>query len=109
LPVILRTLFRPLDGLTVALCLSLLALNMLDAFATLRHLAHGAEELNPLMAAALRFGARPFLLIKHGLASVGILALLAHGGPRAARVALCVLVPIYLALGAYQVGLFFAM
>ena len=44
-----RALYRPLETRTTLLCLAILLLNMLDAFATLRHLEHGAEELNPLM------------------------------------------------------------
>ena len=35
------------------LCLRILALNLVDAFATLRHLEHGATEMNPFMLALL--------------------------------------------------------
>ena len=43
-----RAIARPLDSRTAYLCLTILALNLLDAFATLRHLEHGATELNPV-------------------------------------------------------------
>src|SRR5260370_30748 len=49
-----RAIARPLDNRTACLCLVILALNLLDAFATLRHLEHGATELNPFMEVLLR-------------------------------------------------------
>lgn len=102
-----RTLVQPIDRRNALLCLALLGLNLLDAFATLRHLAHGATELNPLMELLLRRGACSFLLFKHLLASVGVLGIALHPEPRAARWALYVLLPLYLLLDLYQIALFY--
>lgn len=99
-------LARRLDRSTVFLCLSIVLLNLVDAFATLHHLAYGAEELNPLMRALISHGALAFLLGKHLLASAGVIGIALYPGPRASRLALAVLFPIYLALAGYQLCLF---
>jgi hypothetical protein len=104
-----RTLARPLDNRTAYLCLAILALNLVDAFATLRHLEHGAEELNPLMLALLHRGARDFLVVKHLLASIGVVGISLYPGQRAAHIALAVLFPVYFLLALYQIGLFYVM
>jgi hypothetical protein len=104
-----RAVTRPLDPRIATLCLAILALNLLDAFATLRHLEHGAQELNPLMAALLRHGAGHFLVIKHLIASAGVIGIALHPGRRAADVALFILVPLYALLAAYQIALFYVM
>ena len=70
-----RTIARPLDTRTAILCVAILALNLLDAFATLRHLEHGATELNPFMSALLHRGAGHFLIVKHLLASAGVIGI----------------------------------
>ena len=98
---------RPVARRTLILALAIVGLNLVDAFATLRHLSHGAEELNPLMGALLRCGPLRFLAVKHALASLGVLGIAIHPHARAARVAMWVLLPLYLLLAAYQVALFF--
>jgi hypothetical protein len=105
----MEILRRPLDGRTTFFCLSILALNLLDAFATLRHLEHGAEELNPFMLALLHRGAGSFLLTKHLLASIGVVGIALYPERRAARAALLVLFPVYFLLAVYQIGLFYVM
>ena len=102
-----RVLRRPLDARVAALCVALLLLNLVDAFATLRHLEHGAEELNPFMDAMLRRGAQSFLAAKHGLASAGVVGIALYPETRAAQMALYLLIPLYLALAIYQIGLFY--
>jgi hypothetical protein len=104
-----RALVRPLDRRTTVLCMAILVLNLVDAFATLRHLEHGAEELNPFMLALLHQGAAPFLVVKHGLASIGVLGIALYPGQRAANIALAILFPIYALLAVYQIGLFYVM
>jgi hypothetical protein len=104
-----RTLVRTVDARTAALCVVILMLNLVDAFATLRHIEHGAEELNPFMLALLHRGARQFLLVKHGLASLGVLGIALYPTQRAANVALAVLLPVYAVLAVYQVCLFYVM
>jgi hypothetical protein len=104
-----RAIVRPLDNRTALLCLAILALNLLDAFATLRHLEHGAQELNPFMLALLHRGAGHFLVVKHMLASAGVIGIALHPGRRAADIALFILVPLYSLLAVYQIALFYVM
>ena len=104
-----RVLTRELDARTSFLCLAILMLNLVDAFATLRHLEHGAEELNPFMQALLHHGAQPFLLVKHALASVGVLGIAVYPRQRAANIALAILFPVYFLLAIYQLVLFYVM
>jgi hypothetical protein len=97
---------RPLDLGTSALALTIVLLNLVDGFATLRHLTYGAEELNPLMQILLQHSAAAFLLVKHLLASLGVIGIAMHGRVRAARVALWLLFPLYVAIAVYQMLLF---
>jgi hypothetical protein len=91
---------------TVVLGLAIVALNLVDAFATLRHVDHGAEELNPLMRALLRDGPSRFVAVKHVLASLGVVGIAMHPRLRAARFAMWLLLPLYGALASYQMALF---
>jgi hypothetical protein len=104
-----RAFVRPLDPRTARLCVAILALNLLDAFATLRHLEHGATELNPFMQALLNHGAAHFLIVKHLLASAGVIGIALHPGRRAASIAFLILVPLYTLLAIYQIALFYVM
>jgi hypothetical protein len=100
-------LSRPLQRSSLYTALAILCLNIVDALFTLRHLAHGAEEMNPLMDQLLQLGPLPFVIGKHCLASLGILGILAFDHTRAARLALrWVLLPVYLCVAIYQVILF---
>jgi len=104
-----RAIARPLDRRTALLCVAILCLNLLDAFATLRHIEHGAEELNPFMLALLHHGATQFLIVKHLLASAGVIGIALHPGRRASDVALFILFPLYALLAVYQIALFYVM
>jgi hypothetical protein len=104
---VLRAAFvRPIDVHTGLLVMAILVLNLIDGFATLRHLHHGAEELNPLMLALLRRGSEHFLIVKHLLASLGVIGIAMHGQVRAAMIALWILFPLYTAIALYQIFLF---
>ena len=103
---VVSTLVRPLDPRTAALVMGILLFNLLDGFATLRHLHHGAEELNPLMLLLLQRGSEEFLVVKHLLASLGVIGIAMHGDVRPARVALWILFPLYSSIAAYQALLF---
>jgi Domain of unknown function (DUF5658) len=85
--------------------LCIICLNLFDALGTLWNLSRGAEELNPLMSLLLAAGPHSFVLVKHLLASVGVLGILAHPGARASRVALWILLPLYGCIAVYQVAL----
>ncbi len=104
--VLARFRSRAIDRKTVALGLAIIGLNLVDAFSTLRHLDHGAEELNPLMQLALARGPMSFFGLKQLLASVGVIGIVAHPEVHAARVALLILIPIYALLALYQLVLF---
>jgi hypothetical protein len=98
---------RPLAARVALTALAVIALNLLDAFCTLRHVSLGAVELNPLMRALLEEGPLTFLVGKHLLAAAGVIGIVAHARHRAARRMLrCVLLPVYAAIGVYQVALF---
>jgi hypothetical protein len=110
LPIVARrapSAFRtPLPVRTTIFALAIVVLNLIDAFGTLRHLAHGAEELNPIMQALLDAGPVSFVLGKHLLACGGIIGILAHHRyPAAGFVLRWVLFPIYLAIATYQIVL----
>lgn len=59
------------------LALTILLLNVLDAFLTLTLLTVGARESNPLIAFVLDEHPKLFVLTKIGLTSVGVLVLVA--------------------------------
>lgn len=97
---------RPLSRASSRVALAIVFLNLVDAFGTLRHVAHGAEELNPLMERLMEEGALPFVLGKHVIACAGIVGVLLYSRYRIARWALELgLFPVYLAIAAYQIAL----
>jgi hypothetical protein len=99
---------RPIAPRVLLVALAVLTLNLVDGFATLRHLQLGAIEVNPLMRALLARGPITFLLGKHLLASIGVIGIVAHSQHRPARILLYWgLLPVYAAIATYQVALFF--
>ncbi len=58
--------------------LSILMFHVLDAFFTLAHIARGGNEVNPIMDYFLQIGPAPFVAVKLGLASLGLLFLGLH-------------------------------
>jgi hypothetical protein len=97
---------KHLAGGSVAAAIGVLLFNLVDAFGTVRHLAYGAQELNPLMGALLRRGPLCFVVAKHLLASGGVLGIVAYGDVAIARIALrYVLLPLYAGIAAYQAAL----
>jgi hypothetical protein len=98
---------RPVAAQVALAALAVIALNLVDAFCTLRHLQLGAVELNPLMRILLESGPLTFLLGKHLLAGAGVLGIVACSRHRSARRMLrSVLLPVYSAIGIYQLLLF---
>jgi hypothetical protein len=98
---------RPISRGVVTVALIVIGLNLLDAVCTLRHLSMGAVELNPLMRALLEHGPLAFVVGKHCLAAAGILGIVAHSShPAAQRMLRFVLLPVYSAIGTYQLVLF---
>ena len=97
---------REVDRTMLFLALSIICLNLIDAFCTLRHLRHGAEELNPLMDALVRCGDGWFIAGKHAIASTGIIGILTQQQLRLVRISLWGLLGVYTLLAAYQCILF---
>src|SRR5262245_61191066 len=79
-------LHRPIEWRRATLGLAVILLNLVDAFGTLANVDRGAEELNPLMAVLLGWGSGQFVVLKHLLASIGVLGILVYPGTRAARI-----------------------
>jgi hypothetical protein len=66
------------DARLLLITLSVMTLSMLDAFFTMRLVACGAVELNPVMHVFLELGATPFFLAKYLPTVAGIVWLLVH-------------------------------
>ena len=62
----------------MVLALLIFVSSLLDALLTLRHLYHGGQEANPLLAMALTNSTLLFLQLKIGLTGVGVWWLAAH-------------------------------
>jgi hypothetical protein len=102
-----RFVTRPIPTAVLVVALAVVALNLLDAFCTLRHIEQGAIELNPLMRLLLDEGPLAFVVGKHILAAGGVVGIVAHARHAAARKMLgYVLLPVYGAIGTYQLALF---
>lgn len=90
---------------------ALLLLSVTDAFLTVRLLAGGAEETNPLLAFVLNEHPRLFAAVKMALTGLGAVVLVALARARVfklvrASLFLYALVAGYLALVAYEAWLF---
>jgi hypothetical protein len=88
----------------------MLLLSIADAFLTVRLMAGGAEETNPLLAFVLNEHPRLFAVVKMGLTALGAVVLVALARARVfklVRVSLVLygLVAAYLALIAYEAWL----
>jgi hypothetical protein len=86
--------------------LAILGLNCLDMVLTVRHLALGAVELNPLMRELLEHGPFAFATGKHFLVGTCVLALTTQCHRMSATRGLCfVILPAYVLLALYQLAL----
>ncbi len=79
----------------ISAVLALVLLNLADAFFTLLFLAHGGQELNPLVDEVLKFGPEAFILLK--TLGIGVCAafLTLTKNFRAARIGLWVVLSGY--------------
>ena len=68
--------------LDVMLFLGVILMSTTDCFLTLRLVAHGGEEINPVMDFFLKKGPLPFLGIKYTLTGLALFFLLVHKGYR---------------------------
>ena len=93
---------RPGLGM-IAACMLVVGLSVADAYVTLRILAEGGEEVNPLMRAALALGHRPFVIVKVGLTVAGAAVLCLHKTWPLGRVCLGIALGGYAILTAYHI------
>ena len=93
---------RPGPG-TIVACALVVALSIADAYVTLRILAEGGEEVNPLMRAVLALGHRPFVIVKVGLTVAGAAVLCLHKTWPLGRVCLGIALGGYAILTAYHI------
>jgi hypothetical protein len=98
-------LYKPIETRFAVRVFAILLLNQLDALCTLRHLDHGAIEMNPLMAQLLLFGDGHFVLVKHFLVSLGLLMIVLRVEQRMARWALSGVFALFSCLAVYQATL----
>jgi hypothetical protein len=95
-------LWRDVDPRAALRVLAIVLLNQLDAFCTLRHLAHGASELNPLMADLAMFGGARFVVVKHLLVSFGLLIFVTRADRKLARWGLAAAFGMFTCLALYH-------
>jgi hypothetical protein len=95
-----------LSSRTLLLALVLTIYSILDAFFTLLHLEHGAQEANPLMNTVLLSGVTPFLLIKSLGVGFGGVLLAIHQNFRIFWFGLHGLAVVYTMVLAYHMVLF---
>jgi hypothetical protein len=63
--------------ITILLAISVLCLSMIDGLATLRLIAAGLEEANPVMQFVMASGPGYFLAVKLGMTAIGMMVLVA--------------------------------
>ena len=98
---------RALPPGVVVVALTVVALNLLDAFLTLAHIQLGATELNPLVRQFLEQREVTFVVGKHLLVGTGVLFLVTHARRCLVLSALRFLIlPAYATVAVYQVALF---
>ena len=103
----MQALRRPVARPILLVALAVIGLNLVDAFCTLRHLDAGAVEVNPIMRILLGISPLAFIVGKYILGAGGVLGIVAQARHRAAQDVLrFVLLPVYVAIGVYQVALF---
>lgn len=84
---------------------TLLALNLVDAHFTLRHLQYGGEEANPLMRSLLGAGTVPFLAVKSLGVGLGVAVFCLLKNFRLARLGVLLLLVVYALLTLYHLWL----
>ena len=98
---------KRITSLQASLCVSILLLNLWDATATLRHLGHGATEVNPVMDYFIKRGPAVFILVKHTLVCLSLFLVLLHPSNRAKNIFLFTGTIFFGILGIYQIFLFY--
>lgn len=89
----------------VAALVAISALCALDAVMTLLYIQKGGSEANPVMAAVIEWGPRPFLIIKCVVTNLGLVILCLHKNFRYVKSVIATLLGIYSALLVYHLWL----
>ncbi|MDG2049065.1 MAG: DUF5658 family protein [Myxococcota bacterium] len=89
----------------IALVVSVLLLNILDALFTMLWIQRGGSEGNPAMAWVLEFGNSAFLVQKCLIVGIWLILLLVHKNFLIARIGLWVLASVYFLLLLYHIAL----
>lgn len=98
--------------LSILVVLFTIMLSVTDAFFTLKLVAIGAQEANPVMDYFLQFGPLPFIIAKYILTGACLIWFLVHknyavfGGPVRVKHLLLGALVIYMALISYELFLF---
>lgn len=103
----MEVLLMPLDVRRMKLGLFIIAMNILDTFATLRHIEHGCEELNPAMDTLLHMSVYHFVIIKYLMVAVGVIGIITYPRQTIGRASAWVLAGMFSLLGIFQISLFF--
>lgn len=96
------------DSTTAFVLVAIGVLCALDAVFTLMYLQKGGEEANPLMAAVIEWGPRPFILFKCAVTNVGLAVLCLHKNFRWVRTVIGALFAAYVLLFVYHLFLAYA-
>jgi hypothetical protein len=98
-----RYVDRPGPWVLVAFGL-LMLLSIADAYFTLRVIAHGGEEANPVMQAALALGSTGFVILKTAVTFAGAAFLCLHKNWPLGRLCLWIALAGYAALTVYHLA-----
>jgi hypothetical protein len=102
-----KRLNNPVNTKLAILCLCIVGLNLLDVFATLRHIEHGADEINPIMDALLNRSVYAFFAFKFVWVFVGAILILYHPRPQRLTTFVWMLTLAFAVLGLYHGVLFY--
>lgn len=89
----------------VAALVAISALCALDAVMTLLYIQKGGSEANPVMAAVIEWGPRPFLILKCVVTNLGLVILCLHKNFRYVKAVINTLLAIYSLLLVYHLWL----
>ena len=93
------------EPLLAAALVAIAALCAFDAVFTLLYIQRGGSEANPLMAAVIDWGPRPFLVVKCVVTNAGLIVLCLHKNFRYVKQVIGALLGIYTLLLGYHLWL----
>lgn len=103
----LKILNNKLSPSIIFLSLSIVFLNIFDAFATLRHIYHGAVEVNPFMNYCINKSVYFFFGIKYFLLALALFIVNLYPNKNVVKNILITITTLYSLLAIYQIALFY--